>query len=169
MVSCTPVLFCLMKNNVKVSADVTSYEQTEMKLFGGLDTMALKQHFGKKIMELEDEKRAVQVTKDLFLYTYRQWEWNVCRVRDFHVLEQYYKPVSVWIIIPDKFFYAYILQKERDRLLVEVENLAANTDGQTQKMQDMHAQKLKMLEAQVLTQNEWADFLVFHMKLDVLL
>ena len=32
-----------------------------MKLFGGVDTAALKQHFGKKIMELEDEKRAVQV------------------------------------------------------------------------------------------------------------
>lgn len=31
-----------------------------MKLFGG-DTEALKQHFGKKIMELEEEKRIVQV------------------------------------------------------------------------------------------------------------
>ena len=35
--------------------------QSEMKLFGIPDTVALKQHFGKKIMELEDEKRAVQV------------------------------------------------------------------------------------------------------------
>ena len=35
--------------------------QLEMKLVGGLDTMALKQHFGKKIMELEEEKRTVQV------------------------------------------------------------------------------------------------------------
>lgn len=34
--------------------------QSEMKLFGG-DTVALKHHFGKKIQELEDEKRAVQV------------------------------------------------------------------------------------------------------------
>ena len=32
-----------------------------MKLFGGFDTAALKQHFGKKIVELEDEKRTVQV------------------------------------------------------------------------------------------------------------
>lgn len=32
-----------------------------MKLVGGFDTVALKQHFGKKIMELEDEKRTVQV------------------------------------------------------------------------------------------------------------
>lgn len=36
-------------------------EQSEMKLFGGIDTVALKQHFGKKIADLEDEKWAVQV------------------------------------------------------------------------------------------------------------
>lgn len=35
--------------------------QSEMKLFGGSDAIALKQHFGKKIMELEEEKRTVQV------------------------------------------------------------------------------------------------------------
>ncbi|XP_052188411.1 kinesin-like protein KIN-4A isoform X1 [Diospyros lotus] len=74
-------------------------KESEMKLFGGFDTVALKQHFGKKIVELEDEKRAVQ--------------------------------------------------QERDRLLAEVENLAANSDGQTQKLQDVHAQKLKALEAQI--------------------
>lgn len=75
-------------------------KETEMKLFGGFDTTALKQHFGKKIMELEDEKRTVQ--------------------------------------------------RERDHLLAEVENLAANSDGQTHKWQDTHAQKLKTLEAQIL-------------------
>jgi len=32
-----------------------------MKLFGISDAEALKHHFGKKIVELEDEKRAVQV------------------------------------------------------------------------------------------------------------
>lgn len=37
--------------------------QSEMKLVGGSDTAALKQHFGKKIAELEDEKRTVQVKK----------------------------------------------------------------------------------------------------------
>ena len=41
------------------------------------------------------------------------------------------------------------MQRERDRLLAEVENLAANSDGQTQKLEDVHAQKLKSLEAQV--------------------
>ncbi|GAV81343.1 Kinesin domain-containing protein [Cephalotus follicularis] len=74
-------------------------KESEMKLFGGHDTLALKQHFGKKIMELEDEKRAVQ--------------------------------------------------QERDRLLAEVENRNACSDGQSQKMQDVHTQKLKALEAQI--------------------
>ena len=41
------------------------------------------------------------------------------------------------------------MQRERDCLLAEVENLAANSDGQTQKLEDIHAQKLKELEAQV--------------------
>lgn len=41
------------------------------------------------------------------------------------------------------------MQRERDCLLAEVENLAANSDGQTQKLEDIHAQKLKALEAQV--------------------
>nr|XP_009787508.1 PREDICTED: chromosome-associated kinesin KIF4A isoform X5 [Nicotiana sylvestris] len=74
-------------------------KESEMKLYGGLDTMALKQHFGKKLLELEEEKRAVQ--------------------------------------------------QERDRLLAEVENLAANNDGQALKLQDTHSQKLKSLEAQI--------------------
>ena len=43
----------------------------------------------------------------------------------------------------------YLKQQERDRLLAEVENLAANSDGQTLKVQDVHSQKLKTLEAQV--------------------
>ncbi|XP_021759534.1 kinesin-like protein KIN-4A [Chenopodium quinoa] len=75
-------------------------KESEMKLFGEADTETLKQHFGKKLMELEDEKRAVQ--------------------------------------------------QERDRLSAEIENLAASSDGQTQKLQDVHSQKLKALEAQIL-------------------
>ncbi|KAA3476480.1 kinesin-like protein KIN-4A [Gossypium australe] len=74
-------------------------KESEMKLFGG-DTVALKQHFGKKIQELEDEKRSVQ--------------------------------------------------QERDRLLAEIENLSAGSEGQKQRVQDIHAQKLKSLEAQIL-------------------
>ncbi|XP_073223256.1 kinesin-like protein KIN-4A isoform X2 [Cicer arietinum] len=75
-------------------------KESEMKLFGVSDAETLKQHFGRKIMELEDEKRTVQ--------------------------------------------------QDRDRLLAEVENLAAGSDGQTQKSEDIHAQKLKALEAQIL-------------------
>ena len=37
-----------------------------MKLFDGYDTAALKQYFGKKIAEVEDEKRSVQVGIDFF-------------------------------------------------------------------------------------------------------
>ncbi|KAF3505250.1 hypothetical protein F2Q69_00039669 [Brassica cretica] len=72
-------------------------KESEMKLFDGYDPAALKQHFGKKIAEVEDEKRAVQ--------------------------------------------------EERNRLLAEIENLAS--DGQAQKLQDVHAQNLKSLEAQI--------------------
>ncbi|KAJ8763243.1 hypothetical protein K2173_026144 [Erythroxylum novogranatense] len=75
-------------------------KESEMKLFGGIDTEALKQHFSKKIVELEDEKRAAQ--------------------------------------------------QERDRLLAEIENLSSSSDGQAQKLQDIHSQKLKSLEAQIL-------------------
>ncbi|KAI7755406.1 hypothetical protein M8C21_005574 [Ambrosia artemisiifolia] len=74
-------------------------KESEMRLFEGSDTMTLKQHFGKKLMELEEEKQAVQM--------------------------------------------------ERDRLLAEVENLSASSDGQTQKMRDLHSQKLKSLESQI--------------------
>ncbi|KAL6572361.1 Kinesin-like protein KIN-4A [Orobanche minor] len=42
-------------------------KESEMKLVGGYDTMALKQHFGKKILELEEEKRTVQQDRDRLL------------------------------------------------------------------------------------------------------
>ncbi|XP_009151578.2 kinesin-like protein KIN-4A isoform X1 [Brassica rapa] len=71
-------------------------KESEMKLFD--DPAALKQHFGKKIAEVEDEKKSVQ--------------------------------------------------EERNRLLAEIENLASS-DGQAQKLEDVHAQNLKSLEAQI--------------------
>lgn len=37
--------------------------QSEMKLYVDFNTMARKQHFGKKLLELEEERRAVQVIK----------------------------------------------------------------------------------------------------------
>ena len=95
-----------------------------MKLFGGFDTAALKQHFGKKIVELEEEKRAVQVS----LYFSRIYTIFVARFCSLFSL----------------------LQQERDSLLAEVENLSACSDGQTQKLYDIHSPKLRTLEAQVI-------------------
>lgn len=37
-------------------------------MFGEFDTVALKHHFGKKLMELEDEKRIVQVDEIFFIH-----------------------------------------------------------------------------------------------------
>ncbi|GMI68068.1 FRAGILE FIBER 1 [Hibiscus trionum] len=42
-------------------------KESEMKLVGGADTEALKQHFHKKITELEEEKRTVQQERDRLL------------------------------------------------------------------------------------------------------
>lgn len=58
---------------------------------------------------------------------------------------------DVFIIVYETYctFHFPYLQQERDRLLAEIENLAANSDGQAQKLQDVHAHKLKSLEAQV--------------------
>ncbi|XP_028102524.1 kinesin-like protein KIN-4A isoform X2 [Camellia sinensis] len=75
-------------------------KESEMKHFGGSDTEALSQHFEKRILKLEEEKKTVQ--------------------------------------------------QERDRLLAKIENLAAASDGQKQKMHKAYAHKLKSLETQIL-------------------
>nr|AFK44999.1 unknown [Lotus japonicus] len=76
-----------------------------MKLIG-VDTEALKQHFGKKIMELDEEKRKVQ--------------------------------------------------HERDRLLHEVENLSANSNGLAHKNQDFRAKFDKQNQVQAALEDELA-------------
>ena len=54
--------------------------QSEMKLFGISDAEVLKQHFGRKIMELEDEKRVVQVQYQLckFFNTTKKIKIHIC-------------------------------------------------------------------------------------------
>ena len=42
-------------------------KESTKKLFGGIDTQALKKYFGKKITELQEEKRIVQQQRDCFL------------------------------------------------------------------------------------------------------
>lgn len=60
---------CTCEETLVVSLSDETYPhfslQTEMKLVG-VDTEALRQHFGKKMMELEEEKRKVQVKLDIF-------------------------------------------------------------------------------------------------------
>lgn len=55
------------------------------------------------------------------------------------------------------------MQRERDCLLAEVENLAANSDGQTQKLEDIHAQKLKELEVQVKRYLNFCENFILHL------
>ena len=42
-------------------------KESEMKPIWGIDAEVLKQHFGKKILELEEEKRKVQQERDYLL------------------------------------------------------------------------------------------------------
>lgn len=73
---------------------------------------------------------------------------GLCRL--IRYVKYIFSPVSPLAIDnTDAIVFLYLLQQERDRLLAEVESLAATSDGQTQKMQDIHLQKLKTLEAQV--------------------
>lgn len=43
-----------------------------------------------------------------------------------------------------------VLQKERDKLLAELENLSHVSDENAQKWQEVHTQKLSQLESQVI-------------------
>lgn len=51
---------CARYKIIEIYLKLSNVLQSEMKMYG-CDTVALKQHFGKKLMELEEEKRAVQV------------------------------------------------------------------------------------------------------------
>ena len=52
------------------------------------------------------------------------------------------------VSIHNELLNCFVLQEERNRLLAEIENLASS-DGQAHKLQDVHAQNLKSLEAQI--------------------
>lgn len=75
-------------------------KEAEMKSFVRTDALVLKQHFEKKLIELEDEKKH--------------------------------------------------LQKERDKLLADLENLSHVSDENTLKSQELHTQKLSQLESQIV-------------------
>ncbi|MCO5597243.1 hypothetical protein L7F22_051319 [Adiantum nelumboides] len=79
--------------------DKLQQKEAEMTLMVKVENTELKQQFEKKLMDLEEEKRN--------------------------------------------------LQMERDKLLLEIENLSCVSDEQTQKMQEAYADKLKDLESQL--------------------
>ncbi|XP_042399848.1 kinesin-like protein KIN-4A [Zingiber officinale] len=89
----------LMGKELKELNRQLEQKESEMKMFGG-NCLILKQHFGKKLMELEEEKKTVQ--------------------------------------------------RERDRLLAQVEKPSANTDGHTHKLPENYLQKLKTPETQIM-------------------
>ncbi|PWA70014.1 Kinesin, motor domain-containing protein [Artemisia annua] len=178
-------------------------KESEMRHFEGSDTMTLKQHFGKKIMELEDEKRAVQIERDRLLTEVENLsassDGQAQKVRDLHshklkslesqiqelkkkqenqvqLLRQKQKSDEAAKRLQDEIQFIKaqkvqlqhkikqeaeqfrqwkasrekeLLQIERDRLLTEVENLSASSDGQAQKVRDLHSHKLKSLESQI--------------------
>ncbi|KAG0584179.1 hypothetical protein KC19_3G191000 [Ceratodon purpureus] len=74
-------------------------KEAEMKCFVRTDALVLKQHFEKKLVEVEEEKKHVE--------------------------------------------------KERDKLMTEVETLANVSDENARKLQEQHTQKLSQLEAQI--------------------
>lgn len=61
------------------------------------------------------------------------------------------------------------MQIERDRLLTEVENLSASSDGHTQKVQDMHSHKLRSLESQVNSQLMLNLAILTHLVINILI
>ncbi|KAL7249255.1 hypothetical protein ACSBR1_011415 [Camellia fascicularis] len=73
---------------------------------------------------------------------------NLC----FHKFLDYHSGDMATVIVADipKGKEDFVHSQERDRLLAEIENLAAASDGQRQKMHKAYAQKLKSLETQIL-------------------
>jgi len=125
---------CVGLNGLNILPKFIKHLQSEMKMYG-CDTVALKQHFGKKLMELEEEKRAVQVSLlNCFIYHMRSSSSHIFLAHAHEYFWSYKKNSEQF-------------QQERDRLLAEVESL--NADGQTHKLRDAQLQKLKSLEAQV--------------------
>ncbi|TYH64999.1 hypothetical protein ES332_D06G025600v1 [Gossypium tomentosum] len=115
-------------------------KESEMKLFGG-DTVALKQHFGKKIQELEDEKRAVQQERDRLLAEIENLSagsgGQKQRVQDIHA--QKLKSLEAQIILDFK-------RKQENQ--VQVLKLKHKSDEATKQLQDeiqfIKAQKVQL-------------------------
>jgi len=83
--------------------------QSDMKLIG-VDSEALKQHFGKKIVELEEEKTKIQVGMNLFNFKYL---WSVA-------LEVYFYPSDGFWTNNDRKRGTYYCMRWRIVLLIQM-------------------------------------------------
>ncbi|OAE24281.1 hypothetical protein AXG93_1052s1040 [Marchantia polymorpha subsp. ruderalis] len=99
-------------------------KEAEMKSFARPDAVVLKQHFERKLVELEEEKKVLQAIIVSI------------SVRDRHV--------ALYCL-----FLKILIAKERDMLMSELETLATTSDEQTHKMEESYSTKLKNLETQI--------------------
>lgn len=97
-----------------------------MKRFASVDTSVLKQHYEKKVQELEQEKRILQVNY-FFFHEIK------CTVFLVHL-----SSTSLLTV-----------QKEIEKLRHNLANLASNSDDSAQKLKEEYLQKLNFLESQV--------------------
>lgn len=107
--------------------------KAEMKRVAGTDTSVLKQHYEKKVHELEQEKRALQVIA-------------LSRI--------YCKPNCRYINIFS--FHLVSFQREIEELRCNLSNISSTSDDGAQKLKQEYLQKLNFLETQVNMELLWA-------------
>ena len=103
------------------------FQKAEMKQFAKSDTSVLKQHYEKKLNELEQEKKALQVLLAYFTY--------------------------IMLFFTDTLVTLSCLQKEIENLRHALTNIPS-TDESAQKLKENYLQKLNALESQVSTSAE---------------
>ena len=118
-------------------------KESTKKLFGGIDTQALKKYFGKKITELQEEKRIVQkrivcwqklrILPLILMGTQKVSEKKPFGGIDSQALMQHFGK-KITELKEEK----RIVQQQRDCFLAEVENIAPNSDGHTKNARYSH-------------------------------
>lgn len=99
-----------------------------MKCFTSVDTSVLRQHYEKKVQELEHEKKALQVA--CFSFN----SLNILGLNLCHGPK----------------FIAFSIQKEIEDLKCNLCNISSTSDDGAQKLKEEYLQKLNLLEAQVI-------------------
>ena len=103
------------------------FVKAEMKRFASVDTSVLKQHYEKKVHELEQEKKSLQVSA----LSVSLGLWFKCLVS---------KPFSIPVVN---------WQKEIEELRCNLSNISSTSDDGAQKLKEEYLQKLNVLESQV--------------------